>query len=148
MPVPKLPLPFDELDTRPSLSPKPRISDDIQQVLSLLSGYDGSQRRLLKVSPTGVLYVCSPPVKGIINVEGVGAGYNWQGDDISTSEVLIYANCKNVGDIWVNKGIAAAVDTGHVLECGDSVIWGLNNLRSLHLHIVNAGEKVIITYTI
>lgn len=148
MPTPKKPLPFDELDTRPPLSPQPRISEDIQQTLALLSGYDNSQRKLLKCSPAGVLFVASPTVKGIVNITADQASYNWSRQDTPTSEVMIMSNPDNSSKVWVNKGIAAAPDTGFPLDSGDSVIWGLNNLRSLHIHIVGNGEKVIVVYTI
>lgn len=148
MPVPKLSLPFDELDTRPPLNPQPVISDNIEQVLALLSGYDGSQRKLLKCSPAGVLYVAQPVVKGVINILAGTGDYNWQGDGISTSEVLIISVPTNSGYVWANVGIAAAPDVGYPLDTGDWVRWSINNLRSLHIHIVNTGEKVAVVYTI
>jgi len=148
MPVPKIPLSFPELEARPQFSPQPRISDDIQQVLSLITGYDGSQRKLLKCSPAGVLYLASPSVKGIVNILANVPAYNWQGEGIPTSEVLILNNPKNTGDVWVNVGGVAAVDVGYPLETGDWVLWGINNLRSLHLHIVDDTEKAIVVYTI
>lgn len=148
MPTPKLSLPFDELDTKPPLNPQPTISDNIEQVLALLSGYDGSQRKLLKCSPVGVLYVAQPVVKGVINILADQASYNWQGEGISTTEVLIIAVPTNSSRVWVNVGAAAAPDTGYPLDSGDWLRWSINNLRSLHIHIVGNGEKVAVAYTI
>ncbi|GAH82330.1 unnamed protein product, partial [marine sediment metagenome] len=39
------------------------------------------------------------------------------------------------------------VDTGYPLDAGDSVVWSINNLHTLHIHIVNTGEKAIVVYT-
>jgi len=140
-------LTFDDLPTRPPLTGRPRISDDIQQTVALLSGWDGATRRLLGVSPSGVLYTASPRVKGITNVLANTPTYNWQGSDEQVSEVLVRANPKNVGDVWVNVGAAAAVDTGYLLESGEWVSFSINNLHSLHIHIVSTGEKAIVIYT-
>lgn len=148
MPTPKLSLPFDELDTRPPLNPQPIITDNIEQVLALLSGYDGSQRKLLKCSPVGVLYVAQPVIKGIVNILADQASYNWQGNGISTTEVLIISVPTNSSYVWANVGAAAAPDTGYPLDSGDWVRWSINNLRSLHIHIVGNGEKVAVVYTI
>lgn len=141
------PLPFDDLPTKPPLTGKPRMSDDMQQTVALLSGWDGATRRLVGVSPSGVLYVASPTVKGILNLLADQVSYNWQGGDIPTTEVLILNNCKNTGDVWVNVGAAAAPDTGYLLECGDSLVISVNNLHSLHIHITNDTEKAIVIYT-
>lgn len=148
MPTPKVSLPFDELDCRPPLNPQPLITDNIEQVLALLSGYTGAQRKLLKCSPVGVLYVAQPVVRGIINILADQASYNWQGEEITTTEVLILSNPTNTGQVWANVGAAAAPDVGYPLDSGDWVRWSINNLRSLHIHIVTAGEKVAVVYTI
>lgn len=141
------PLPFEDMPTKPPLTGRPKISDDLQQTVSLIVGWDGATRRLVKVTPSGVLAVCSPPVKGILNIEATTADYDWQGSDVNTSEVMIGCNCKNVGDIWVNVGAAAAPDVGLLLEAGDSIVFSINNLHTLHIHIPTSGEKAIVTYT-
>jgi len=140
-------LTFDDLPTRPPLTGRPRISDDMQQTIALLSGWDGATRRLVGVSPSGVLYIASPRVKGIANILADEAIYNWQGGDIQTSEVLIQSNPNNSGEIWVNVSAAAAVDTGYPLDAGDSIGFSINNLHSLHIHIVADTEKAIVIYT-
>ena len=147
MPPITKPLPFEDLETKPPLSGIIKLSDDMQQVLSLLSGYDGTERRLLTCTPTGTLSVASARVKGIANVLADQASYTWQGTDIKISEVLIKAHPDNNSRVWVNVDTAAAANTGYPLEAGDYVKFTINNLRNLHLFIAANTEKVIIIYT-
>lgn len=141
------PLTFDDLPVRPPFVGRPKISDDIQQTAALLVGWDKVTRRLVSVSPTGVLHVAQPVVKGITNLLSNDYSYNWNGGDISTSEVMIKANPDNVSRIWVNVGVAAAPNIGHPLDAGESVVLSINNLHSLHVHIVNTGERASVVYT-
>lgn len=140
-------LTFDDLPTKPELKGRPKLSEDLQQTVALLTGWDGATRRLIGVSPSGVIYTASPKVKGITNILADQVSYNWQGGDISTSEVLVKANPNNAGEVWVNVGAAGAVDTGYPLDAGDSVVFSINNLLSLHIHIVADTEKAIVIYT-
>jgi len=140
------PIPFDQLNAKPPLTARPRVSDDIQQVLALLSGFDGQQRKLVGVSQSGTLYVTSPPVKGVVNFPAVGASYDWQGDNIECSEVLVMNDPANTGKVWVNKDAAAAPDVGQPLDSGDWLRWTIKNLKELHIHIVTDTEKVILVY--
>lgn len=140
-------LTFDDLPTRPPLVGRPRISDDIQQTVSLITGWDGATRRLVSVSPSGVLYTASARVKGIINVSAGEAVYNWQGSEIEISEVLIRANPDNIGRLWVNVSAVGAVDTGYPLDAGEPLIFSINNLHSLHIHVVLSGDKFVVIYT-
>ncbi|MBA7646178.1 hypothetical protein ES703_53940 [subsurface metagenome] len=148
MPEVLIPLTFDDLPVKPPLVGRPRISEDLQQTVALLVGWDNSTRRLVRCSPSGVLFVCQPTVKGVVNIEANDYSYNWSHLDILTSEAMILAHPDNASRIWVNKGIAAAPDIGLPLDAGDSIIWGLNNLNSLYIHIVNTGEKAIVVYTV
>jgi len=140
-------LTFEDLPTKPEISGRPKLSEDLQQTIALLSGWDGATRRLVGVSPSGVLHTASPTVKGIANITASAGDYNWRGGYIPTSEVLIKANPNNTGEVWANVSVAAAPDTGYPLDAGDYVVCSINNLRSLHIHIVNTGEKAIIVYT-
>jgi len=140
-------LPFDDLPTKPPLTGRLRISDDLQQTLALLSGWDGATRRLVGVSPSGVVYVASPRIKGIINKKGVGDAYDCQLDDISTTEVMIRAKPTNSGRIWVNVSAAAAVDTGYPLDSGEWVVFSINNLHNIHLHFTKGDDYAIVIYT-
>lgn len=142
-----LPLPFQQLQSKPEIVGMINLTQDMQQSLSLMTAYDGIQRQLLKCTPTGTLYTASARVKGILNITGVGTNDDWQGDDIKTSEVLIKANPDNTGRVWINVDAAAGVDTGHPLDAGDFIQFTINNLHNLHLLIVVSGEKASIIYT-
>ena len=139
---------FEDLPTKPPLVGRPRISEDLQQTAALLVGWDETTRRLVRVSPSGVLYVAGARVKGILNILADQASYTYQGNDVSTSEVLIKAHLDNSGKVWVNVGAAAAVNTGYPLDTGEWVKFSINNLRSLHLFIVSDIERAIVIYTI
>lgn len=147
MPEALIPLTFDDLPVKPPLVGHPRISEDLQQTVALLVGWDKSTRRLVSVSPTGVLHAASAPVKGIANLLSVGDGTTQQGDDVKTSEVLIRADKNNTEDVWVNVGKAAAVDVGYPLNGSDWVSFSVNNLHSLHFYFEKLNDKVSIIYT-
>jgi len=140
-------LTFEDLPTRPPLVGRPRISDDIQQTAALLCGWDGATRRLVRVSPTGALYTASHRVKGILNIQADGDADDYQGGDVSTTEVMIRAKTTNTGTVWVNVHSAGAVDTGYPLLSSEWVRWSINNLHSLHLHFTKGDDWVIVVYT-
>lgn len=142
-----IPLTFDDLPVKPSLTGRPKLSDDIQQTAALLVGWDKQTRRLVFVNPQGVLHTTSPPVKGIINQQSSGAGSTKQFDNITTSEVMIRSKPANSGRIWVNIAEAAAVNTGYPLDAGEWVTLSINNLINLHLYFVSASDYAIVVYT-
>lgn len=142
-----IPLTFEDLPTRPPLVGRPQVSDDIQQTVALLVGWDGSTRRLVRVTPTGTLRICEAPVKGISNILADETNYTWSGYDTPTSEVIVKAHPDNTGRVWVNVGDVAAADIGYPLDAGEWVKLSINNLAALHLFIAVDTEKAIIVYT-
>ncbi|MBA7609498.1 hypothetical protein ES703_16689 [subsurface metagenome] len=142
-----IPLTFDDLPVKPPLVGRPKVSEDLQQTVALLVGWDKTTRRLVSVSPTGVLHVASSPVKGIINKQFSSGVDTYNPVDIKTSEVLIRAKPTNGGRIWVNVGAAAAVDTGYPLDSGEPIVLSVNNLHSLHFFSVTDDDWIIIVYT-
>lgn len=140
------PLPFNELQAKPDIPSLIRLSDDMQQTLALLVGYNGSQRKLVSVSSNGILMMSSVRPKAVINITGSGTDDDWQGTDIKCSEVKVISNPDNAGRIWVNIDAVAAADTGEPLDAGDYLVWGIENLTNLHIHIVTDGNKVIVVY--
>ena len=147
MPEIQKPLTFEDLPVKPPLSGRPRISEDLQQTVALLVGWDKRTRRLVSVNPSGVLHTASPDVKGIINFQADGDADTWQGSDIVTSEVLVRAKPTNSGRVWANVGIAAAVDTGYPLDSGEWVNFSIINLKHLHLYLTKDDNWVIVIYT-
>lgn len=146
MPTIKKPLPFDELKSTPELKAMVTITDDMIQALTLLSGYDGTQRKLLRCSPTGVLHTIAPRTRGAVNVAATAANFLWQGSNVEATEVMIRSNPDNAGRVWVNIDAAAAADTGWPLDPGEVLVLTINNLNNLHLKIIADTEKVIVLY--
>ena len=141
------PLTFEDLPTRPPLTGRPQISDDIQQTAALLVGWDKITRRLVYVNPAGVLHTASPPIDTILNITSTGDGYTATPADIPTSEVLLRANPDNSGRIWVRPDLSAGVDYGYPLDAGEWVNFAINNLHRLAIYFTLNADKVIIIYT-
>jgi len=141
------PLTFDDLPIKPPLIGRPKISDDLQQTAALLVGWDKATRRLVSVSPTGVLHIAQSPVKGIINAQAAADGITGQGDDISTSEVMVKAKPSNVGTFWINIGAAAGDNVGFPLDAGEHFVFSVNNLHSVHYYFSTKDDWGIVVYT-
>jgi len=148
MPELQLPFPLKDLPLKPELTGRIKVDDVIIQTLSAIMGYDGEARRLLTCALGGVLQTTSPPVYSVVNKVTTGAGENITFGDTPTTEIIIYANPNNTGDVWCNLSAAAAADTGWLLQAGDSLQISLNNLKDLRLHVVTSGDKVIILRTV
>lgn len=142
----RTPFELPDLVVRPTLPSSPRISEDIQQTLATLLGYDGTKRRLIRCTPRGMLQVVNPRIIGFINVGGLDAGGVYDGLDTPCSEVVVRAHPDNSGRVWVNVFNAAAADTGWALDKNEYIPLTLTNMLQLHLLIVSAGEGVIIAY--
>ena len=132
----------------PEITGRLQVEEKIIQTLAALLGYDGERRRLLTCSPSGSLNAHSPLADAFINKASTGATEDVTFTDQATSEVMIMANASNSGDVWVNIGAAAAVDTGWPLDAGDAIRFSLNNMLELNLHIITSGDKVIILRTV
>lgn len=141
------PLPFPKLESRPEMSALPNVSDDIQQTLSLLSGYDGSERELLRCSPGGILYFNSPRAADIIKVTATAINYDWVGDSIITNEVVIRADSGNAGVVYVMIDKPYAAGSAWPLAANESLQLSLDNLNNLNIRIVADTEIVYILYT-
>ena len=141
------PFTFDDLPTKPEISGKPKLSEDIQQTIALLSGWDGVTRRLIRCSPTGVIRIGSARAIGVSNIIADDPAYTITLPNISTSEVMIRACPDNVGRVFLNIGIAAAIDVGYPLFTGEWVTLSVNNLNVLQLYIETYMDMVAIIYT-
>jgi len=133
---------------KPELKGSQKVDETIIQTLAALMAFDGEARRLLTCALGGSLHTISPTAKAITNTTGSGANDDITFDDTPTSEVMIMANAANSGDVWINIGAAAAVDTGWPLDAGEFVIISLNNLQDLQMRIVTDGDKIIILRTV
>lgn len=140
-------LQFPELELRPEIKEMIKLSDDMQQTLAALAGYDGVSRRLLRCSNSGVFNVTSPRIKDIFHVVGQGANYDWHGFDIPATEVMIMAHPDNTGLVWVKNDEAATANNGWPLSKKEIIAVTIDNLSNLHLLIIVDGEKAIIAFT-
>ncbi len=140
-------LTFDDLPMKPPLVGRPRISEDIQQTAALLVGWDGRTRRLVAVSPTGVIRVGSGQAAGVLDIEASGAGDTITPADTPTSEIMLRAYPTNIGSVFVNIGKAAAENTGYPLLAGEWISISVNNLNSLQLWIEKNLDQVAVIYT-
>jgi len=135
-----------------NLSPEPEggivLSKDMQQVLSLLTGYWQNKRLLLKSSPSGVLFTSSPQLNDIYHVPGVGANFEYKGSDIPCTEILVMGHPTNTGNIWVKPNAVATVDNAWPLAKSEVLNISLTNLSILNILIVVDGEKAIVAYTL
>ena len=147
MPKILVPFTFEDVPVSPPLSGQPVISNEIDQTFAMLVGWDGSTRRLVRVSPSGSIRVGSARAKGILDILSDQAGYVLTCPNCPVSEVMIRAYPDNTGRVFVNIGKAAALNVGYPLFTGEWVSLSVNNLNSLQLYIEKDVERVEIIYT-
>lgn len=143
-----VPLTIPELDLKPEPTGGIQLSEDMQQVLSLLTAFWRNKRILLKATPSGVLFVTSPQIKDIFHVTATSGNFAYQGENIECSEVMVIGHLDNTGRVWVRTDVAATVNNAVPLDKGDTFVLGITNLNMLRLLIVTNGEKAIIAYTL
>lgn len=141
--------PFDipELNTKPPMDTSPRVSDDIQQTLATLVGYDGVTRHLVRCTPRGLLQVVNPRIIGFLNISRTNGNYAYQGSNIPCSEIIVRADKDNSSLVWVNVFAVAGEDIGWPLSANEYITMTITNMQQLHLLIVGDAEKVVILYT-
>lgn len=147
MPDINKPMDVPELNLKPPLDGKVRLSTDMQQTLALLTAYSENKRVIVKASESGILYVTSARVKDIVHYTGTGANDTIVGDVLPCTECLIMAHPDNTGKIWVRPDKTATVDNAWPLAAGEVVSFTLDNLKQLNMLVVVASEKVIVIYT-
>lgn len=141
------PMTIPELNLKPPMDGRVRLSEDMQQTLALLSAYGISKRVLLKASESGVLNVTSARIKDIVHYTGSGANDIQSGDDIPCTECLVLGHPDNTGKVWVRSSTTATINNAWPLAAGEVVNFTLDNLKQLKMLIVVDGEKVIVAYT-
>jgi len=140
-------LTFDDLPTKPPVTGRPKVSDDLQQTIALLSGWDGATRRLIRCSPKGVVCVRSAIAMGIYNIVADTDGFTINCPDCPTSEIMIRAFPDNTGRVFVNVGAVAALNVGYPLFTGEWVSISVDNISSVFLYIEKDTDKVAAIYT-
>ena len=119
------------------------LSKDMQQVLSVLTGFVENKRVLLKASPGGILRTTSPRIQDIKHIEGSGANDERQGSDIPCSEIMCMADITNTGVIWVRTLSTATTMNAWPLKVGEVVNFAVDNYRDLHILIVTHADMLI-----
>ncbi|GAI72107.1 unnamed protein product [marine sediment metagenome] len=141
------PMRCPELDLMPEQTGGIQLSDNMQQVLSLSAAFWRNQRVILKASPSGVLFTCSPELEDIFHELATQNDHVYQGANIKCSEVMVMGHPDNTGVVWARTKVAATVDNAWPLSANDVVGFTVTNLNMLHLLIKLDTEKAIIAYT-
>lgn len=141
------PMDIPELNIKPPIDGKVRLSEDMQQTLALLAGYGDNARKLLRASESGVLNVASARIKEIVHFTGVGANDTQQGFAAPCTECLVMGHPDNTGLVWVRPYKGAATSNAWPLAASEVVNFTLDNLQQLNMLIVVDGEKVIVGYS-
>lgn len=142
-----VPFKIDGLLMKPEFSGRIKMSEDIQQTLASLVGYDEATRRMLRCSEGGVFYVTSPRLKNIVHITANDDAYDWQGSDEKVTEIMVMGHPDNSGLVWVKNDEAATTNNGWPLAAKEILGVTVENLNNLHLLIASTGEKAILLYT-
>ena len=138
------PLQCPDLGLSPEHKGGIRLSDDMQQVLSLLCGFVKNQRVPLRCSPNGILETTSAKAQDVKHYTGSGANDTQSGSDLPCSEILCMAHPDNTGMVWVRTGGTAATNNSWPLAKGEYVRFAVDNLSRLRMLIVVDAEKLIV----
>jgi len=142
-----IPLQCPELSLQPEPSGGVELSENMQQVLSLNTGFWRNQRVLLKSSPSGSLFTSSPQLDDIIHVTADEDSFVYQGTARQITEVMVMAHPDNAGRVWARTKVAATVNNAWPLAAGEVVSYTITNLSMLRLLIASDTEKAILAYT-
>lgn len=141
------PMAIPDLQLKPPIEGAVRLTDDMQQSLSLLTAYGIDQRKILRASESGVLNVTNARLKDIVHFTGSGANDEQTGGDVACTECLIMGHPDNTGLIWIRPNATASVDNAWPLAATEAISFTLDNLKQLNMLIVVDTEKVIVAYT-
>jgi len=142
------PVKMPELNLIPESERGIKLDKGMKQVMSLLTAYWHERRVTLQSTPSGSLFTCSPQLGDIFHVPAVGNDFDYQGEDIACSEVMVMGHPSNGNTIWVRSHKIATVDNAWPLLKYDVVSFTITNLSMLHILIPVNTERAIIAYTI
>ena len=137
------PLKLPELNLEPPQEGGINLSDDMQQVLSLLTAFSKNRRIIVQASPVGSLRTTSARIQDIKHIEGSGANDEVQGTDIPCSEVMCMADPTNTGIVWVRTLTTATTMNAWPLGVGEVVNLAMDNYRDLRALIVTHADMLI-----
>ena len=141
------PMQLPDLNLQPPIEATVRLSDDMQQTLSQLAGYDVNTRKLLRCSASGILSIASPRLIDIKHYTRTAIDNPTQGDDIACTEVLVLGHPDNAGRVWVRSGGVAGTTNSWPLAAGAVIGFSVDNLKQLKIHFPVQDEILIVAYT-
>ena len=133
----------EELNLQPEREGGIELSEDMQQVLSLLTGFSKNTRIVIQASPVGSLRTTSPRIQDIKHIEGSGSNDEVQGSDMPCSEVMCMADPTNTGIIWVRTLSTATTMNAWPLAVGEVINLSMDNYRDLRALIVTHADMLI-----
>lgn len=140
------PLKLPELNLQPEPEGGIELSEDMQQVLSLLTGFSKNRRIILQSSPVGALRTTSARLIDIKHFTATSDNDELQGLDVPCSEVMCMGHPSNTGKVWVRTLTTAAVTDSWPLGAGETINFSVDNFRDLQMIIVVDTEKLIVAY--
>ena len=141
------PMAVPELNLKPPIDGKVRLSEGMQQTLALLCGYSNNKRVLLKASDLGVLLVGEPVIKDIVILTSAAVTGLGQGSDIPCSSVMIMAHPDNTDKTWVRPYQVCDATHKWPLDGSDVIRFAVDNVNRIYFLCDTPEEKVIIAYT-
>jgi len=141
------PMDIPELNLKPPIDGKVRLSEDMQQTLALLCAYVNSKSVILKASESGVLNVTSARIKDIIHCVATVPNCSIVGPNVTCSEVLLMAHPDNTGLVWVRPDKPATANNAWPLAKSEVVNFSVDNLNQINALVIVDGETVIAAYT-
>lgn len=142
------PVKMPELNLIPETDRGIELDKGMKQVMSLLTAYWREKRVTLQATPSGMLFAGNPQIGDIFHVPAVGNDYEYQGDNVACSEVMVMGHPANGNTIWVRSHKVATVDNAWPLLKYDVLSFTITNLNLLHILIPVTTERAIIAYTI
>ena len=140
------PLKCEELNLQPEREGGIQLSDDMQQVLSLLTAFSKNKRIIVRASPVGALRTTSARIIDIVHFTAVGDNDTQQGIDVPCSECMCMGHPDNDGKVWVRSLSTATTSNAWPLGKGEIVNISVDNLRDLQMLIASDTEKLIVAY--
>lgn len=141
-----IPLKVPELLLTPEPEGGIELSNQMQQVLSLLTAFSKNRRIVIKASPIGALRVTSARIIDVKHFTADGDADTQQGDDVPCSEVMCMGHPDNSGKVWVRSLATATTSNSWPLGAGEVVNISVDNFRDLQMLIASDTEKLIVAY--
>lgn len=141
-----IPMKAPELQLQPEPEGGIQLSEDMQQVLSLLTGFSKNRRIVLQSAPVGALRTTSARVQDVKHFTAVGANDTQNGPDKACAECICMGHPDNAAKVWVRTLSTAELTNSWPLGAGEVQSFSLDNMRDLQMLIVGDGEKLIVAY--